>query len=467
MTDPAPRPLLRRAAGTPVAGVCLGIARHLQVSAPVVRAVMIGLAIAGGLGVLLYCWLWIFVPAEDEPAGTAGERGLSGPAVDAAAARGGAAADAADRGESGDDRGGSASRGPENPADRVRAALDSLTSSPEVLAGGLLLGAAGLLALTLVGVPLNWRLVGPPAVIVVGVLLAWSQMDRTGRGGGRREALWQVAAGAGLVVVALLVLAGGFVPAGDLLVGLMVALMLLAGVVLVVAPWLLRMYRTMAAERARAAAEAERADIAAHLHDSVLQTLAMIRKQRGDPAAVEHLARRQERQLRGWLYRRDAADPGTLKDQLIAVGAELEELHGAAVDVVAVGESRAGDHRVLVAAAREAMVNALTHAGPASVYVESDAAVDAVFIRDRGSGFDVDAVGEDRMGVRESIIGRMRRGGGEARIRSGERGTEVELTMPVEHGAEERDDGTAETDDGGGEDHLGEPRERTRGGEPS
>lgn len=475
MTDPALRPPLRRAAGTPVAGVCLGVARHLQVSAPVVRAVMIGLAIAGGLGVLLYCWLWIFVPAEDEPAGTAGVRGLSGPAVDAApdgvapdgAAPDGAEAVPADADESGEDRGGSAARGPENPADRVRAVLDSLTSSPEVLAGGLLLGAAGLLALTLVGVPLNWRLVGPPAVIVVGVLLAWSQVDRTGRGGGRRAALWQVAAGAGLVVVALLVLAGGFVPAGDLLVGLVVALMLLAGVVLVAAPWLLRMYRTMTAERARAAAEAERADIAAHLHDSVLQTLAVIQKQRGDPAAVEHLARRQERQLRGWLYRRDAADPGTLKDQLLAVGAELEELHGAAVDVVAVGESHARDHRVLVAAAREAMVNALTHAGPASVYVESDAAADAVFIRDRGPGFDVDAVGADRLGVRESIIGRMRRGGGEARIRSGERGTEVELTMPVERGAEERDEGPAAQDAAGGEEHPGDSREHMRRGDPS
>ena len=441
------RPPLRRGLRTPVAGVCLGLARHLNLSVPVVRAAMIGLTVAGGIGLVLYCWLWMFVPAEDEPLPEAGVRGLSG---DAGAEAPGAQADRGDAADSGDQA-----------AARVRRALDSLTGSPEVLAGGLLLGIAGIILLQVLGVGIDWWLIGPPAVLVVGVLLAWSQVDSPGDGERRRHAvLWQFAAGATLVLLALLALAAGLVPAADLLVGLVVAGMLLAGAALVVAPWLIKLYRTMSVERARAAAEAERADIAAHLHDSVLQTLAMIQKQRHDPAAVEQLARSQERQLRGWLYRQDQQHrhgaPGdapsaaeateqavTLKQRLLDVAAELEEMHSVPVEVVTVGESRCAEHGILVAAAREAIVNALKHAGPASVYVESSEQEDAVFVRDRGAGFDVESVLEDqvgdRLGVRESIVGRMSRAGGEARIRSGERGTEVQLTMPVGAGGQEED----------------------------
>ncbi|WP_051500774.1 ATP-binding protein [Nesterenkonia sp. AN1] len=402
---------------------------------------MIGLSIAGGIGLLLYCWLWIFVPLQDEPRPDAAARGLSGPAV-----------------EGGDTTGqestgtqGSAASGIDPKAEpaqywstRGRELLHSLTSSPQVLLGGALLGGAGLIGLQLLGAQINWWLIGPPLILGVGVLLAWSQVDAIGpstadqtpgqRAPGarsRQAILWQFAIGALLVILALLLLAGGFLPAADLLLGLMVAAMLLAGVALVTAPWLIRLYRTSNTERARAAAEAERADIAAHLHDSVLQTLAMIQKHRHDPASVERLARRQERQLRGWLYSRDSPETGTLKEQLTSVAAELEELHSVPVEVVAVGESQRSDHRVLVAAAREGIVNALKHAGPASVYLESTAAEDAVFIRDRGTGFDPGGIESDRLGVRESIIGRMNRAGGSARIRSGETGTEVQIRMPV------------------------------------
>lgn len=427
MVTETTRPPLRRSVGTPVAGVCLGLSRHLGVSAPVVRAVMIGLFIAGGIGILLYCWLWIFVPSEEEPEAAAGVRGLSGPAVDARpSSEGTNTTDATESRADGD-----------GVSARVKRVLDSLTSSPEVLLGGLLLGAAALLGLSLAGLPMNWRLFGPPAVLVVGILLAWSQVDKTGRGRTDHAALWQIAAGAGLVLVALLVIAGGVLPGGDLLLSLVVAMMLLAGIALVIAPWLIRLYRTMTTERSRAAAEAERADIAAHLHDSVLQTLAMIQKQRHDPVMVEQLARSQERQLRGWLYRQQRHEPGTLKDHVTAAAAELEDLHATPVDVVAVGESRRDDHRALVGAAREAIVNALQHAGPASVYLESDDEHDAIFVRDRGGGFDIGSIDEDRLGVRESIIGRMRRAGGEARIRSDGGGTEVELSMPVDATGEE------------------------------
>lgn len=368
------------------------------------------LTLAGGIGVLLYCWLWIFVPSEDEPTAEAAARGLSGPALD----------DQLTPAEGSDSR-----------AARAQRAVDALTSSPEVLTGGVLLAGSGLMLAQILGVPLDWRLIMPPVVIVAGVILAWSQLDRSESGRGRNAAIWQVVAGGMLVFAATLVIAGGLVGTADLLMGISVAALLLAGIALVVAPWLIKLYRTSQTERARAAAESERADIAAHLHDSVLQTLAMVQKQKSDPAAVERLARSQERQLRSWLYRQNAADPGSLKDQLLAVAAELEETHSLPVEVVTVGESRRSHHESLVAAAREAILNALRHAGPASVYVESTEEEDAVFVRDRGEGFDLDGIGEDRLGVRESIIGRMKRAGGSARIRSTSRGTEVQLRQPV------------------------------------
>lgn len=412
MTSPSPadhRVPLRRAMGTPVAGVCAGVARHLQVSLPVTRMVFIALAVLGGVGLVLYLWLWIFVPGEQEPDGSAARRGLSGPALD------------------------------EAPDSAVPQALSELTSSPRVLAGGVLLGAAGLVSASMLGLAVDWRLIVPAIVIIIGVMLAWSRLDdaATTLGGReepprtRRAALWQIGAGALLVIVSMLVIVGGLVGTGELMVGIVVAAMLLAGCALVAAPWLLKLYRTSQAERARAAAEAERADIAAHLHDSVLQTLALIYKQRHDPVQVERLARSQERQLRSYLYQQTAAVTGSLADQIRAVAAELEDTYAIAVDVVVVGESQREDHQVLVAAAREAILNALKHAGPASVYVESDQEADAIYVRDRGAGFDPDHVPEDRLGVRESITGRLNRAGGEARIRSSERGTEVQLRMPV------------------------------------
>lgn len=456
MSTPTSRPPLRRGLDTPVAGVCLGLARHLGVSVPVIRTVMIALTIAGGIGLILYCWLWAFVPVETEPEPEAARRGLSGPAVESSDAGSPFAAGARGLGDRLRGEGWNLDADPgATEGVRIRRILDMLTRSPEVLAGGLLLGIAAIMVLQLVGIRVDWWLIGPPAILVVGLLLAWSQVDagegtRTTRS--RQAALWQFAGGAFLVLVALLVMAGGFIPAGELILSLVLAGMLLAGVALVIAPWLIKMYRTMSVERARAAAEAERADIAAHLHDSVLQTLAMIQKQRHDPAAVGQLARGQERQLRDWLYRqqeargqethgRGAQQPGetgvgeqpqSLREQLMAAAAELEELYTVPVEVVTVGESHREDHEALVAAAREAIVNALKHAGPASVYAESDEREDAVFIRDRGQGFDVEAIEEDRLGVRESIIGRMSRAGGRARIRSSESGTEVQLFLPAE-----------------------------------
>jgi signal transduction histidine kinase len=176
--------------------------------------------------------------------------------------------------------------------------------------------------------------------------------------------------------------------------------------------------------------------MAAHLHDSVLQTLALVQQRAEDPRAVAALARRQERELRAWLSRRTppAGDAPRLAAALEAVAGEVERDHGVAVDVVAVGDADLDERgRALVAAAREAVVNAAKFGAgsPVAVYAEALDGELQVFVRDRGPGFDPGALPADRRGVRESIVGRMARHGGRAEIHSAPgAGTEVELTMP-------------------------------------
>jgi signal transduction histidine kinase len=210
----------------------------------------------------------------------------------------------------------------------------------------------------------------------------------------------------------------------------------LIGVLLVTGPWLVRLFRELAAERRERIREHERAEVAAHVHDSVLQTLALIQSQAGDPDAVRRLARRQERELREWLYtpKLDAAvQETTLAIALRAVAADVEDNHGVAVEVVVVGDTTMDEALVAtVAAAREAMINAAKSSGApvVSVFAEvSDDGVD-VYVRDRGHGFDLDSVPADRRGIRDSIVGRMARHGGSGEVRSSRTGTEVSLHAP-------------------------------------
>jgi signal transduction histidine kinase len=200
---------------------------------------------------------------------------------------------------------------------------------------------------------------------------------------------------------------------------------------LVVAPWGWRLVRERDEERAARVREQERAELAARVHDSVLQTLTLIQK---EPADARKLARRQERELRAWLYPdRGAVSAGTLAGALETAAAEIEELHGVRVDVVRTGDAPL-DERMsgLVLAAREAMANAARHSGvdEVSVFLDAGDGGVALYVRDRGAGFDLDAVAADRRGLAESIRGRMERVGGTARIVSapGE-GTEVELVL--------------------------------------
>ena len=187
----------------------------------------------------------------------------------------------------------------------------------------------------------------------------------------------------------------------------------------------------------------ERAELAAHVHDSVVQTLTLIQRSADDPKAVVRLARAEERALRTWLYHPAGVDPGMFRAAVETVAAEVEDTHAVTVEVVIVGDTRVDERlAAMIQAAREAMVNAAKYAGGAgavSVYAELEDGQAWVFVRDRGPGFDIDAMGEDRLGVRQSIIGRMERHGGRAEIVSSGAGTEVRLTMPCMIGSSDRD----------------------------
>jgi signal transduction histidine kinase len=216
-----------------------------------------------------------------------------------------------------------------------------------------------------------------------------------------------------------------------------VVLVLLAVVValaLILTPLWWRLAKSLDEERAARIRSQERTELAAHLHDSVLQTLALVQRRADDPRAVAALARRQERELRAWL---SGAPERSRRDSVAAaveaVAAAVEGAHGVAIDVVTVGDARLDARgEAVVAAAREALVNAAKFAGDAAiaVYAEADDGRIRVFVRDRGPGFDAAAVPAERRGVRDSIVGRMERHGGRATVTTAPgTGTEVELVM--------------------------------------
>ena len=313
----------------------------------------------------------------------------------------------------------------------------------DLLAGAFLIAAGAVLLAARQGWEVKPGLTLPLLIVAAGAVIAYAQFDEVDRarwfartGVGTRSAALRLVLGVMLVVLGVLLLV---LPGADFLVlgrTLLAAVAVLVGVVVVLAPWGVRMWRDLDAERGARAREAERADIAAHLHDSVLQTLALIQRRSHDGAEVVRLARAQERDLRGWLYGAADADPTTMTARVAALAAEAEDVHGAVVEVVSVGDRPVDDRTAsLLAALREAVVNAARHAeSPVRVYVESGPEGVEAFVRDRGPGFDLATVPEDRLGVRESIIGRMERHGGSARVRSapGE-GTEVRLLLPDRH----------------------------------
>jgi len=415
-----PRGALRRPErGRWVAGVAAGVAAHLGLPLKGVRVAFVVAALLGGTGVVLYAFWWLTVPPGD-------------PYDEAAAARPSAFARLAGR--------------PHDPACVPHVRRWPVTD----IAVGLLLVTVAAVGVAMRTDRLDAGWVLPALVVIAGAALAWSQLDEVTRGrwrsraGGRTPfSVVRVLGGVVVAGVGVLLLVGRAtgpgVDAAMFVQSVVASLAVLAGVALVVAPWWLRLWRALADERAAHAREAERADIAAHLHDSVLQTLALIRARADDPAEVARMARAQERELREWLYD-DRPAPGTsLAAALRAVVAEVEDSRSGpggepvAVDTVVVGD-RVPDEATaaLLQATREALVNAVVHGRPpVSLYLEVGSSEVEVFVKDRGEGFDLEAVPSDRFGVRESILGRVRRRGGTASVTSRPgQGTEVHLAMP-------------------------------------
>ena len=404
--------LTRPRSGSLLGGVSAGLADHLRVPVLWVRLTFVLLAVMAGSGVLAYAMLWIFVPQRPDPPVGAGPSAVR----------------------------------PAGPRERQQAL------------GIAVLGVAALITATALGVSgiVGWVL-GPLGLAALGAAFIWREADSARRARWRRTAagivgpsrgsVWRLAGGATLVIGGLSVFAVGQLDFTAVRSALIAVLLTLVGVAIITVPWWIRLVRDLGTERQARVRETERAEIAAHLHDSVLQTLALIQRQSGDGREVQRLARGQERELRTWLYGPTgyAAPPGsatvsggapeTLSVALAQAAGEVEDTYAVAVSPVVVGDAPMGPPvGALVAAAREAMVNAAKHSGVGeiSVFAEVEHGSASVFVRDRGIGFDVEAVAPDRRGLVESIRGRMDRHGGRAVVRSSEeRGTEVELTIPV------------------------------------
>jgi signal transduction histidine kinase len=359
--------LSRSRDGSLLGGVCSGLGRAARVDPTLVRLVFALLTFAGGAGVLAYAAGWIALPEDGgQPRGRAAR-----------------------------------------------------------IAGALLLAVAAVLTLRAIGVgdAALWGVV----LVAAGAFLVL--------GGQRRPRSARYGLRIGIAIT--LIVTGVFVFVGasdESTAGSLVAPAGLAAVLfLVVGPWAWRLARERDAERLERIRAQERADMAARVHDSVLQTLALVQREADDPRRVAALARRQERELRSWLYgeRTDAGD--TLRGELEEQLAGVEELHGVRVEIVQTGDRPLDEGlQALALAAREAVTNAAVHAGvgEVSVFVEVEEDEVAIFVRDRGSGFDPDGVPEDAHGIAESIRGRMSRTGGTAEVTSSaDSGTEVELRL--------------------------------------
>jgi signal transduction histidine kinase/phage shock protein PspC (stress-responsive transcriptional regulator) len=381
--------LYRRPDAGWLGGVAAGIAEHVGLRTRHVRLLFVVLACAGGLGVALYgAYLIVVPPAPDSgPGRFPAWLEYTGAAVGALAVIG-----------------------------------TIVTSLPQ---GGLVVPAV----LAVLGGALIWRQASEPDR---GRL---RQLSRTSLAAPRSQRLGRARLVAGLALVvagAVLVLArADFSAFRD---GLLAVAVTVAGLALVTGPWWMRMMTQLSAERAERIRSQERADIAAHLHDSVLQTLALIQRNAGSPREVTRLARGQERTLRTLLY---SARPssGQLSEELRTAAGEVEDDYAVSVDVVVVGDVPVTEHLgVVVAAAREALVNAAKHAEveAVSLYAEVEADEVSVFVKDRGRGFDPETVAADRQGVRGSIVGRIERHGGRVRVVSSPgAGTEVEIHLPT------------------------------------
>ncbi|HUZ51533.1 MAG TPA: PspC domain-containing protein [Streptosporangiaceae bacterium] len=404
-------PLRRQQEDRLAGGVATGISLRTGIGVNAVRTAFVITSLISGFGAAVYVLAWLFVPAD---------------------------------GESGN----IASRAQ---ADRRGIGLAAAAAS----ALALVLLIAALLHVGWIG-SLSW----PPVIALAGLVLIWRNaspaeqavlrrlseplLGDTSAGQPSRRGL-RITIAAVLIIAGLVILLSEHLNRLDLRPLAGVALMF-AAIVVLLGPWWLRIARDLMAERqARIRAE-ERAEMASRVHDSVLQTLALIQRRADDPQQVVSLARAQERELRSWLF--DGRAPGsldglatTLAGGVRLIQQDVEAQHGIVVEAISVGDCELdADLSALLAAAREATVNAAKWSGASAVTLFAEVEPDAVsvFVRDRGRGFDPDAVPEDRKGLAESVHARMARRGGSATVRSAPgKGTEVALTMPRTAGQRE------------------------------
>ena len=411
--DRRERPLRRDPAAGIVGGVLAGIAAQLGWDVRLVRVLfLVGVVVTGGLLLAAYAVGWLLIPAAQS--------------------------------------GGRAAPAP----------IPGRRRGWQLGLGVGLLTTSGLLVFRELGLWWSDAVVWPLVLAVAGATLLWAQSrraDATAAAGpvapraerapsdqsapaaaltpaSRLRDLYRGGFGVALVVGAALLFLSQVDALGAARDAAFTAIVAIFALALILAPFIWRLGRSLAAERAERVRSQERAEMAAHLHDSVLQTLTLMQMRADDPREVAALARRQQRELRAWLAAGGEAGEDRFAAALRAAAEEVEDAYRITVDVVAVGDADLDEPAAaLVAATREALTNAAkfaAEAGPVSVYAEVGPEQIEAFVRDRGPGFDPDRLPEDRRGVRESIMGRMQRHGGTATIVSVPgSGTEVVLSI--------------------------------------
>ncbi len=372
-----------------IAGVCGGIGARLGIDTTIVRIAFVALALAW-VGVPLYLLAWILLPRVPAPAAGA------------------------------------------EPAEAEPAGTVTPAGTATRRAGGIALIVMGTVLLVRhFGLALPDTLVWPALCVALGLgIVVWRVQPAAGIG---RAAAIRIAAGTILLALGIGAVAATNLSLSAVRDGLLSGGLVVGGLALIVGPWVAVLLRDRREERQRRIRADERAEMAAHLHDSVLQTLALVQRS-DDPARMAALARRQERELRGWLYGGGSeSNPDTVRAAVEQVAGVVEDRHGVVMEVVAVGDASLDPAtESLVAAAGEAMTNAARWSGcsTVSVFVESTPQAVDVFVRDRGVGFDPGAVEEDSRGICDSIRGRLDRVGGRCDINSSPgHGTEVRLHL--------------------------------------
>ena len=373
-----------------VGGVAAALAREIGVQAIVIRAAFTVLTLVGGWGLLLYVlawgWLAIFAPTQISPY---------------------------------------------SPVPKGATSLHRHLGIGMVVVG--LMAALGQLTPSAFS-SISW----PIGFVFTGALIAWSRGNDEPEG---VSIVVRIVAGLAVALGGLLAFAALSYSLWQAVVALIFGIAIIGGITIIAAPSVLQMARSLDDERLDRIRLDERARISAHLHDSVLQTLTLIQRNAEDPQRAAQLARRQERELRTWLYGPNTTSPDGvhLGPALERAAIDVEETFGVQIDVVAVGDNGEpvpGDLDALIAATKEAMTNAAVHAGVdrIDVFAERTSNGIEIFVRDTGIGFDPLSVDDDRHGVKNSIVARMERAGGVALLHSSPGGgTEVELNLPFEH----------------------------------